>query len=298
MKKFPVIARIISNLLITTTLLLLLPLSIVTAEPVTAVPFYRFYRPFPLVPQVHLYSTDTDVGEGWVYEGINAYVSPQALEYTVPLYRFFNTLQWDHLYTVREPERSRLLPSPYIIDEGIAGYVLPWDKDLPGTATLYRFSRTFRVDETYYRDHFYSMNDTPPSSYVSEGICCRIWKDSVALPDRLFTLSAPDSSDTWVQGSVQRIAWTVWGGGGIIRIHYSDDDETSWTFVAGVPAPETYGMVSEGSYNWKVPTDLFGKTKIKLEWVRDDSSTAVPWFTQMSPEIKIISRRILPFTTK
>jgi hypothetical protein len=279
-------------------LLLSFPYSCASAEPIPTVPFYRFHRSVPLVPPIHVYSQDLNVTGDWIYDGIEAYVSPQPLEYTVPLYRLFNTLQWDHLYTISMAERNRLLASSHIIDEETAGYVLPPDTDILGTAPLYRFSRTFRINENYYRDHFYSTNSTPPANYISEGICCRIWKDAVDLPDTVFQLTAPDASDTWIQGSVQSIAWSVWGGGGFIRIYYSDDDGASWFFVADISVPEAEGLVSEGSYNWKVSPDLFGKIKIKLDWVRDNNSTATPWFTQISPEMKIVSRRILPITTR
>ena len=296
MKKIPFIS--ILNSLCILSLILLFPFAGVAAEPINTVPFNRFYRPYPLVPQVHLYSTDLEVAGGWVYEGAEWYIAPQPLEYSTPLYRLFNTLQWDHVYTVRETERSRLLSSPYVIDEKIVGHVLPPDKDIPGTAPLYRFSRAFRIDDHYYRDHFYSLHSTPPASYVPEGICCRVWKNPIELPDNILTLTDPDTADTWVQGSVQSIAWALWNGGGFIRIHYSNDDGNSWIFITAVPIPETNGLISETSYNWKIAADLFGKIKIKLEWARDDNATTVPWLTQVSPEIKILSRRLLPLTTR
>lgn len=276
-----------------------LPCSLaVAAEPEQTAAFFRFYRPYPQVPQVHRYSTEAEIDGDWTYEGIEGYIAKRRLSYTVPLYHLFNSLQWDNVYTTREAERSRLLSSSYISEQDVAGYVLPADRDIPGSVPLYRFSRTFRVGDQYYRDRYYSLNSTPPSSYVAEGVCCRVWQDPLALPEVLFRLTEPESSDTWIQGSVQRIGWQVWTGGGYIRIYYSDDDGESWKFIDAVSVPKTYGVVSSGDYKWKVPTSVFGKIRIKLAWVKENEATVTPWFSETTSELRIINRRLLPITTR
>ena len=281
------------------TVFSLLPCLLVYAEESErTAPFYRYYRPYPQVPQVHRYSTEADTDDDWTYEGTEGYIAKRQLRYTVPLYHLFNSLQWDNVYTIREAERTRLLSSSYISEQGVAGYVLPPDKDIPGSVPLYRFSRTFRVGEQYYRDRFYSLNSTPPSSYVAEGICCRVWRDSVELPEVLFRLTTPEGPDTWIQGSVQSVAWQVWTGGGYMRIYYSDNDGNSWQYIEAVPVPQIYGVFTSGEYKWKVPTSVFGKIRIKLDWVKENEGTVTPWFSETSGELKIINRRLLPITTR
>jgi hypothetical protein len=240
----------------------------------TTVPFYRFYYDGGGKSE-HFYSQGSQVPAGWRYERIEGYVSPNQLSYMVPLYRRFHEKTWDHLYTTSTQEIASLAAT--YDNEGIAGYVLAPDMDIPGTVSLYRFDRTYNIGNRPYQDHFYSLDSATPANYIAEGVACRVWKDKVVLPIMLLELMHPTGETQVMQGGVLNINWKVWNGGGFLRLSYSTDIGASWTPFVTIPLQEEYATVINGSYNWPVPGSLQGKIQLKAEWVKDSNGATKPW---------------------
>ena len=248
----------------------------------TTVPFNRFYYQSGNKSQ-HFYSQIAQAPVGWWFERIEGHVSPNHLSYLVPFYRRFNESSWDHLYTTSSQEIASVAAT--YDNEGIAGYVLPPDMDIPGTVSLYRFDRTYTVGSSYvnngywYQDHFYSLDSATPANYIAEGVACRVWKDAVVLPLMLLELMHPTGDTQVMKGGVLKINWKVWNGGGFLRLSYSTDIGASWTPFAAIPLQEEYATVIDGSYDWPVPGSLQGKIQLKAEWVKDSNGATKPWVT-------------------
>lgn len=131
------------------------------------VPLFRYYN-----SQItdHFYTTNwNELGAGnygWVYEGIQCYMSAQPVSGTVPLYRYWNGRIGDHFYTTNWNE---LGTGNYgWVFEGIQCYVYP--QPGPGRAALYRYWNGAAGD------HFYTtnFNELGPgkNGYVLEGVQC------------------------------------------------------------------------------------------------------------------------------
>ena len=141
-----------------------------------AVPVYRFYYD---AMWLHAYRTLNDVpGPGWAAEGVSFYVSPIEVSNTVPFYEVYNPKTGDHFYTTDFAGRNHLIASQGFIDKGVLGYVVPADKEVPGTVPLYRWVRT---GSTTNQDHFYQTGTTPPAKYLAEGVAARVWDKPVLL---------------------------------------------------------------------------------------------------------------------
>jgi len=259
-------------------------------QPVTAVPFNRFYLEYPQDAQVHFYSTGKDVPEHWRFEGIEGYVSPTPRPYTVPLRRLFNKKSLDHLYTTSTVEADNAAANGFN-REGFAGHVVPADRDIPGTVPLYRFARPphSTYDERYglIQDHFYSLSPAVPAKYVAEGVCCRVWKAPVELPDSLLRVSNPVPGSRWDKGSTQQIRWMIWNGSGVIRLSYSANGGESWSQISDVRMPLHEGVMADASYSWQLPPSLTGTIVLKLDWAAAPGATPIPWASVRIPNITI-----------
>ena len=93
------------------------------------VPLYRLYHE---TRKSHYYTTSNDekegkILEGFIYEGITGYVYQEPSEYMVPMYHLYNSIWDDHFYTISEFERDNATDNLGFVDEGIVGYVSPWD---------------------------------------------------------------------------------------------------------------------------------------------------------------------------
>jgi hypothetical protein len=168
--------------------------------------------------------------------------------------------------------------------------VVPADKEIPGTVPLYRFVREHKnnAGSRIYRDHFYSLSPNLPAGYSAEGICCRVWTAAVPLPASLLAVSVPAPNAKWGKGSVQKIAWSVWTGGGAVRISYSTNGGQSWSPVADVPAPQNYAVVANGSYDWKLPADVAGSIRMKIDWIGTAIlGTALPLASAQSGNVTV-----------
>lgn len=157
------------------------------AAGVNTVPVYRFYFN---AWQSHMYRTVPDLpGPGWQSEGIAFYVSPVQVPDTVPLYAVYKKSSGshyfgDHFYTIDLAGRNYCVTSLGYVDEGVLGYVLPKDKELFDSVPLYRWVRVHKDSyDQVLQDHFYQTSNTSPANYGSEGIECRVWTNSRALPD-------------------------------------------------------------------------------------------------------------------
>ena len=107
-----------------------------------SVPFYRLVGS-PVGKPNHLYTADlTEFNNAiakyhYQYEGFPAcWVFIQRLPNTVPLFRFTNATNFDHVYTISDSEFSELKNNPGFTLDGIACYV--YASQAPGTVELYR----------------------------------------------------------------------------------------------------------------------------------------------------------------
>lgn len=96
-----------------------------------AVPLYRLWNGRTNIDCDHFYTTsmverDNTAGkDGWVYEGVAAYVLPSSACGTMPVYRLFSTSGYNHFYTLDAMELARMLTLlPYWL-EGFAGFIWP-----------------------------------------------------------------------------------------------------------------------------------------------------------------------------
>ena len=260
------------------------------AQGATAVPVFRFYFEGDKdVVQKHVYRTVPDVpGDGWQVEGIVFYISPVQLPYTVPLYCLFDASHsWDHFYTIDVGARNNCIVNLGYMDQGVFGYVLPSDKDLPGSTALYRWVRVhhgtpvnFATTGHIYQDHFYQTSASQVAGYNAEGIECRVWTQPLALPQQLLKLSTPAAGSLLQVNQTQVINWKVWSNEGFTRISYTVDDGKSWRPIATVANKGNYGDINDQSYSdWKVPAEAVGKIKIKVDWIAGNEPNKLPWAT-------------------
>jgi hypothetical protein len=274
------------------------PVAVASAQTVTAVAFNRFYLNYPPEAQVHYYSTDKSVPNEWLFEGVEGYVSPTPRSYTTKLQRFYNDNWVDHVYTASDVEAGILSHHALYRFELTAGYVVPADRDIPGTVPLYRFTRSHHGASRLYQDHFYSLSSSLPANYIAEGICCRVWKDPVQLPDALLKMTGPGPNQKWSEGSAQTLAWQIWTGGGFMRLSYSTNNGQSWSVIADVPVPRNDGVVANGSYVWHLPATLAGMIRIRLDWVPSPGATPVPWASAQSGDVMVARVLIVPKSRK
>jgi hypothetical protein len=133
---------------------------------VTAQPLYRYYNPSIVN---HFYTVNfSELGsgrDGYISEGIAAYISTQQYPGTIALYRAYNASATDHFYTTNLSElvASGALGYAY---EGVAGYV--YSIPVTDTVPLYRYYSSRGTD------HFYTTNFAElgggKDGYVFEGI--------------------------------------------------------------------------------------------------------------------------------
>ena len=251
---------------------------------VDVVPVYRFYFS---PAQTHFYSTNPQIpGNGWQGEGIAFYVSPVALPYAVPLFSLYKASLLDHFYTIGPQAASEAHTLHQYADQGVLGYVLPPDKDLPGTAPLYRWVRVYAKAGS--QDHFYQTSAAPPSDYQGEGIECRVWTGKVSLPsNRLLLIGSPKAGETWHVGRSKTISWTVFGGGGFIKLSYSKNNGASWKPIDAVANVGNFGSMNDGSYPWTVPADAQGKILVRADWAKESSGAEPPWAMETSPAVTV-----------
>lgn len=263
-----------------------------------AVPVYRFYYRGELFGKiyegVHLYRTTAEVpGQGWTNEGLVFYISTTPHTYTVPLYVSYNPMNMDHFYTI--DAKGQKIPG--YTDQGIFGYVLPKNVNIPISVPLYRWVRAFTQNDHPMQDHFYQTSETLVPNYKSEGIECNVWSEAFELPLRLLELSGPTAGTTLHVNDTPIISWKVWSGGGNIRISYSTDNGQSWEPITTVNSKKgNYGDITNQSYTgWKVPATPSGKIRIKADWmtaVQLPFASGLPWATDISAPINVVNSMI------
>lgn len=113
------------------------------------VPLYRYWNSGGVD---HFYTTSwRELGygrNGWVYEGIQAFIHAKRVAGSVPLYRYWNAGSQDHFYTTNWSELGGGRGGYGY--EGIQGFVFP--TQVAGTVPLYRYWNGSGTD------HFYTTN--------------------------------------------------------------------------------------------------------------------------------------------
>lgn len=191
---------LLSSFLIFSALLVMQ--TICRAQTVQTVPLYRFQhnRVLNSTNQSHHFYTANKaerdsllnvlrIGDSWIDEGIEGYLSPTQVPGTVPLYRLYRTSHDKHFYTTDAAEKDGAISKLNYGLENIVGYVSA--VKTPGMTPLYRAYRP-TVGKTI-DDHFYTIKEVEKFGaihnygYADEGIACYVWTSAVMLS----TLSTP-----------------------------------------------------------------------------------------------------------
>lgn len=118
----------------------------------------------------HFYTTDAS-GElalkvGYKYTGIACYVYNTQVKGTIPVYRAYDQITFNHFYTTDRAEFDRALqPSGSYTAESVGWYMFNKDQtDIP-TIALYRYY------DTVSQDHLFSTDSTASDfqGYTAEG---------------------------------------------------------------------------------------------------------------------------------
>ena len=73
-----------------------------------------------------------------------------------------------------------------------------------------------------------------------------------AVPDvPVITLTSPNGGETWHTGETHNITWTTATSGNYVRIAYSTDSGSHWTYIDCVANPGTIG-----TYSWHIPAGI------------------------------------------
>lgn len=271
--------------------------SLAGAEGAATVAVYRYY----LSPtQTHLYSTSPagPGAAGWQPEGVAFYVSPVQLPYTVPLYGVYKAKLADHFYTVDAQAKNYCISSLGYADQGVLGYVLPAQRDIPGSAPLYRWVRARKwtehpglgeVQDFHIQDHFYQTSSSAPANYTSEGVECRVWTSQVSLPQTLLQIDSPAPGQPLQVGQTATIGWRVWSGGGYIRFSFSRDNGSAWQAIKSVASAANFGVMNTSSFVWTVPAAALNKVQIRADWTKDTGGSAPPWATATTGALNVDS---------
>jgi len=135
----------------------------------SAVPVYRFINPNT---GDHFYTINTKEKNsllqnpqyGYLYEGIGFYAHNSQVNDSYPVYRFTNSKNGDHFYTIHESEKSAIIANPdwgYIY-ENIAFYA--YQTQIGNSLPVYRF-----VNLTT-GDHFYTISETEKEYLVTSAL--------------------------------------------------------------------------------------------------------------------------------
>ncbi len=202
---------------------------------------------------------------GWKYLGIIFYVAPVQIPGSLPLYRLYSAAGTEHLYTADEVEKNAATAKGYV-SEGILGYVIPQNSNLPGTVELHRF---FYALSTVYgsRCHFHTTDPAGPTgtnqAWNYEGVICRVWTSNAALTS--FDFTSPTKGETIKGGDKYDIAWNCSGKTGYVNLRYSTNAGYTWSSF-------TFQSKNMGYYSWTVPNIETQHARLKAEWVTYSSS--------------------------
>lgn len=153
-------------------------------------PLYRYYGHGD-----HFYTTNiNEIGEcksgqtgvhGYRSEGIAAIVHARSVPGTIPLYRYYKSI--NHFYTTNPDEIGVIVPGWVgrhgYKSEGIAGYVYPTQKS--GTVPLHRYYKGGSNDDYFYTLNTYEIGanlrpgQTGRHGYTYEGVACYVYQPGV-----------------------------------------------------------------------------------------------------------------------
>lgn len=191
------------------------------------------------------FSRNEAAGANFSYEGIAFYAySDNSAVGAVPVYRFYNKIRGDHVYTISEKEKGAYVSTPTLgyVYEGIAFYT--YKKQLGETVPVYRFRNKEKSDHVYTisekeKNAYVSM---PALGYVYEGIAFYGYKTQTekTVPvyrfrnkttnDHLYTASETEKESLLYQGLGPEISVGVW--------NYTKDELKSNPFQ--IEANESY----------------------------------------------------------
>jgi len=106
------------------------------------------------------------VKNGYIEEGIIAYVFREQAPATVAFYRMFNNAIKHHFYTTSWPEAQSANANNGYIYEGIAAWV--YENPIPGSVPFYR------MYSPNTKDHVYTISATPVNNYNLEGVAAYV----------------------------------------------------------------------------------------------------------------------------
>jgi subtilisin family serine protease len=83
--------------------------------------------------------------------------------------------------------------------------------------------------------------------------------------DPALRVTSPDGGEVWLRNTVHNITWTSEGTVGNVNLHYSTNNGTSWTLIAG---PEA----NDGVYSWTTPNVAANQTNCLVRVQETDGS--------------------------
>jgi hypothetical protein len=241
---------------------------------ITTRPIYRLHNS---LWNTYAYTTSTSqkadlISEGYVDNGIVAYVSPVRLPDLVPLYKFTS----DIFGLTKLSTDYSLSESGWTI-AGIYGYVPT--EEFTDSALVHESYSTYSVgtitltDDYYYGSDYieiplYGRIPSVPSGYVTvNAIPFVAWESSTYLQ----TIHINDISADVTGGDTYTIQWTSMRPSGYIDLMYSVNDGATWTtFEENLQLTAT-----SGSYNWTVPNSPSSEAQLKILWSSNPTSPSV-----------------------
>jgi subtilisin family serine protease len=109
--------------------------------------------------------------DGWIYEGVQAYLRPDNAAGTTPMYRYVNTGNGDHFYTTNFGELGNAGFGGWIY-EGVTGYVPT--TAAADTSPLYRYFNTSNGDH-FYTTNFGELGNAGFGGLIYEGVQSQVW---------------------------------------------------------------------------------------------------------------------------
>ena len=234
---------------------------------VTAKPLYRLKTSSGLLRHDYT-SNDSEkaylIANGWVDDGIVAYISPMPLTGMVPLYKcaFAN---WVSLLTLNPSDAI----SHGYLNRGVVGYVFP-PTSYSGTAIIFRHTRPIPTGGNY-QDMDYYFNNSPAavSGYTILEMKFKAYNEQTTLQH--VTVGTMPSNMTG--GQTLTVNWSTTVSGGVIELLYSTDNGVNYTSIASGLANTSGNQ----QYSWKVPNLSSTDVRLMVKWSTSGSSPSTAW---------------------
>jgi hypothetical protein len=243
---------------------------------VSTIPLYRLYNSSI---NKHTYTSLTGekndlLADGWVVDGIVAYVSPVKLPNLYALHRYKSFGQ-----TILTGISSPLVP--WWTHTGIMGYISDED-DYLTYAGVHESTRAIEEGESPFDGDLYYSSDQKtfmgipygpdyPEGYNLTNNSFTMWRNSTVIQ----SINLGGISANLIGGSNLHISWTNTSGGGKVKLMYSSDNGASWYTIA----EDLNNPPVHGAYTWTVPNSTNSEMKLRILWMAESGESATAWDT-------------------